>query len=269
MATEQFANKPVTTLNGAIDGDDTSLVVGSASLFPTVPQFRILVESEYMLVTGVTGTTFTVTRGVEGSSNVSHANGVPVTHILTAGALGELRSAAGLKTTTTVVDVESSSAPSSGQVLTATSSTAATWQGLPIVSETAAGCLEAGWGYSSAYDVACAAASGAVTVLSFPTGLTADGMSRVVGVELEVWAVATGVGGIATWGAVELTRAGGVVSIASGSTAERTTLASLGVPALVISGTDLLVTFDTTEDARANTRVLPIGAARTRSLTAL
>lgn len=130
MSTEQFANRPVTTLNGAINGVVTSLVVQDASLFPLTPQFRILVESEYMLVTGVTGNTFTVTRGIEGSSNVPHANGVPVIHILTAGALETLRSASGLKTTTTVVDVESALAPSNGQVLVATGPTAATWQTL-------------------------------------------------------------------------------------------------------------------------------------------
>lgn len=130
MTTEQFANRPITTLNGAISGVDTSIVVQDASLFPLTPQFRVLVESEYMLVTGVAGNTFTVTRGVEGSANVPHISGVSVIHILTAGALDELRSASGLKTTTTIVNVESALAPSNGQVLVATGPTAATWQTL-------------------------------------------------------------------------------------------------------------------------------------------
>ena len=91
MSTEQFANKPVTTLNGAIDGVVTTVVVLDASLFPLAPQFRILVESEYMLVTGVSGNTFTVTREIEGTSAVAHLSGVPVVHVLTAGALNQLK----------------------------------------------------------------------------------------------------------------------------------------------------------------------------------
>jgi hypothetical protein len=96
MSTEQFANKPITTLNGAIDGSVTSVVVIDASLYPLIPQFRILIENEYMLVTGVTGNTFTVTRGVESTSAVPHANGVPVIHVLTAEALNQLRTDASM-----------------------------------------------------------------------------------------------------------------------------------------------------------------------------
>ena len=72
MVTEKFANNPITTLNGGINSIVTSLSVANASEFPAQPQFRIKVEQEYMLVTGVSGTTFTVSRGAEGSSNVSH-----------------------------------------------------------------------------------------------------------------------------------------------------------------------------------------------------
>ena len=128
MPTEQFANRPVTALNGNISAVVTSVVVVDASLFPLAPQFRILVESEYMLVTGVSGNIFTVTRGVEGSSAVAHLSGAPVVHVLTAGALDTLRSASGLKTTTTVVDVESAIAPTTGQALVAIDATHATWQ---------------------------------------------------------------------------------------------------------------------------------------------
>jgi lysophospholipase L1-like esterase len=92
MPTEKFSNNPVTTLNGSIDGVVTSLVVTSAVLFPTLPQFRIRIEDEILLVTGVSGTTFTVVRGSEGSSNVPHSNGVEVVHILTAGSISQLGS---------------------------------------------------------------------------------------------------------------------------------------------------------------------------------
>lgn len=90
--TEQFANAASTTLSGSILNSNTSLVVASASAFPTSGNFRILVESEIMLVTGVSGTTFTVSRGQENTTAVGHNTGVSVTHILTSGALTTLRS---------------------------------------------------------------------------------------------------------------------------------------------------------------------------------
>jgi hypothetical protein len=91
MATEKFANKPITTLNGSIIPGATSLTVTSPSLFPVTPQFRILVEDEIMIVTGVTGSTYTITRGAEGTVDVGHSSGVSVTHILTAGALNQIK----------------------------------------------------------------------------------------------------------------------------------------------------------------------------------
>jgi hypothetical protein len=91
MAIELFANNATTTLNGGINSAVTSLVVASAAAFPSSGNFRILIDSEYMLVTAVSGTTFTVTRAAEGSTAASHANGATVTCILTAGAVGQLR----------------------------------------------------------------------------------------------------------------------------------------------------------------------------------
>ena len=87
MAAEQFANLAQTSLNGAIAAGDLTLVVVSASLFPTNPQFRIRIDDEVMIVTGVAGTTFTVTRGAESTSAASHASGTLITCVLTAGAL--------------------------------------------------------------------------------------------------------------------------------------------------------------------------------------
>ena len=89
MPVEQFANNAVTTLNGAINNSVTSLVVTSATGFSTVPQFRLIIDSEIMLVTAVSGTTFTITRGAEGTTAASHSNGATVAQILTAGGLGE------------------------------------------------------------------------------------------------------------------------------------------------------------------------------------
>lgn len=91
MATEKLANNAGSTLASSISNSATSLSVASAAGFPTSGNFRILIESEILLVTAVSGTTFTVTRGQEGTSAASHSSGVDVDHILTKGALNQLR----------------------------------------------------------------------------------------------------------------------------------------------------------------------------------
>ncbi|MBN2132407.1 MAG: hypothetical protein JW741_23095 [Sedimentisphaerales bacterium] len=83
---EQFKNLASTTLDGAIDDEVTTITVASAMGF-TGGDFRILVDSEIMKVTAVSGLDFTVTRGAEGTSPSSHDNGAAVKHVLTAGAL--------------------------------------------------------------------------------------------------------------------------------------------------------------------------------------
>lgn len=87
MAVEQFANGAASSLNAAMAAADTVLQIQAATLFPTVPQFRLLVEAEIMLVTAVSGTQFTVTRGVEGTSAVAHPSAVAVTLIATSTSL--------------------------------------------------------------------------------------------------------------------------------------------------------------------------------------
>lgn len=91
MTTEQFANNATSTLNGTISSSVTALVVASVALFPTSPQFRIIIDSEIMLVTGIAGTTFTVTRGVENTTQASHTTGAAVSMILTSGALSQFK----------------------------------------------------------------------------------------------------------------------------------------------------------------------------------
>lgn len=88
---ERLANNAQTTLNGAITNSATSLTVTSASAFPTSGNFRILIDSEILLVTAVSGTTFTVTRGVEGTTGASHSHLATITHVLTAGALDQFK----------------------------------------------------------------------------------------------------------------------------------------------------------------------------------
>lgn len=80
---EQFANEVSSTLNGGINDSVTSLSVASATGFPTDGNFRIRINDEILLVTAVSGTTFTVVRGQEGTSAAAHSNGDDVTHVLT------------------------------------------------------------------------------------------------------------------------------------------------------------------------------------------
>lgn len=69
-----------TTLNGAINDSVTSLTPTSLSFAPTAPQFKILIDSELMLVTGVSGTTYTVTRNYNGTTAAAHSNGATIWH---------------------------------------------------------------------------------------------------------------------------------------------------------------------------------------------
>ena len=95
MTTEQFANNATTTLNGTITSSATTLIASSTTSFPATPQFRIIIDSEIMLVTGVSGgtsnTTYTVSRGVENTTQASHTNGATISMILTAAAMNQAK----------------------------------------------------------------------------------------------------------------------------------------------------------------------------------
>ena len=71
-------------LDGAINNSVTSLT-SSTSSFPTgvtqtVP-FMIKIDSEVLLVTAKSGTTFTVTRGYDGTTAASHLDDAPITFL--------------------------------------------------------------------------------------------------------------------------------------------------------------------------------------------
>ena len=83
---ELFKNLASTTLAEDLTDAETDVDVASAMGF-SGGTFRILVDSEIMKVTGVSGTTLTVVRGQEGTPATAHSNGAAVKHILTAGAL--------------------------------------------------------------------------------------------------------------------------------------------------------------------------------------
>lgn len=87
---EQFSNNAATTLTAGIDDATGNVPVTSRSAFPSSASFRIIIDSEIMLVTGGTGVgagTFTVTRAQEGTSAAAHLIGAAVTHVLTADGL--------------------------------------------------------------------------------------------------------------------------------------------------------------------------------------
>lgn len=88
---ELFANNAYSTLGANIDYTATSLSVASAASFPPTGNFRLVVDGEIMLVTAVSGNVFSVDRGLEGTVARGHEQGTPVKHILTAGALDQLK----------------------------------------------------------------------------------------------------------------------------------------------------------------------------------
>jgi len=92
MAVERYANNATSTLSGSITAASTTLAVNSAADFPTSGQFRILIDSEILLVTSVAGTTFTVQRGVEGTVAAAHNSNATVEHVLTKFSLVGIRS---------------------------------------------------------------------------------------------------------------------------------------------------------------------------------
>ncbi|OAI41008.1 hypothetical protein AYO40_00570 [Planctomycetaceae bacterium SCGC AG-212-D15] len=88
---EQFANNAQSTLASGINNSVAFLTVQSATGFSTQGTFRIQIDNEIMLVTGVSGNVFTVSRGQEGTVAAAHNAGACVTQELTAGALAALK----------------------------------------------------------------------------------------------------------------------------------------------------------------------------------
>lgn len=106
MATELFANQPQTTVSsGGTDapagGSVETLTVNSSASFPAAvtgtSQFRILdpaAPTEIMLVTNVSGNSWTVTRGAESTTPVTHVAGYTVIQVVSAGVYGALAQSA-------------------------------------------------------------------------------------------------------------------------------------------------------------------------------
>ena len=74
-----------TTLSSGINSSVTSITVASTSGFPASFPYTLIIDQdlvteEIVTVTAASGTTLTVTRGVDGTSAVSHSASAPVNH---------------------------------------------------------------------------------------------------------------------------------------------------------------------------------------------
>lgn len=72
-----------TKLVGSVNASATTIVVASATVFPQDQNFRVRIGSELLEVTAGQGTTsWTVTRGVDGSTATPHGDGAGVRHMI-------------------------------------------------------------------------------------------------------------------------------------------------------------------------------------------
>lgn len=85
-----LANNAWSRLASSVGANDTTITVASAILFPE-PPFVVSIADEILEVTNVSGNTFTVVRGVEGTSSTSYPQGERVDARFTAGVYGGLK----------------------------------------------------------------------------------------------------------------------------------------------------------------------------------
>lgn len=93
---EKYVNDFASTISDGGDGIDASqTTIGLASVtgLPTSGNLRFKCESEIIKATGVSGSNLTgCTRGAEGTTAATHAEGTAITQILTAGAIDQIKS---------------------------------------------------------------------------------------------------------------------------------------------------------------------------------
>jgi hypothetical protein len=96
-------NNASSTLNGAVTASATTIVVTSASSFPTTGNFHVTIwdidnytdpgldpNMEIVKVTSVSGNTFTVVRGQESTTGVEHSDGDNIQLLMTAGVIEDI-----------------------------------------------------------------------------------------------------------------------------------------------------------------------------------
>ncbi len=99
MGVERFTNNASSTLAAAISSTGaTSLTITSNTGFPSVTTasgdfFHALIDSELVKVTDNSSTTWSIARGVDGSTAATHSNGAAVTHVVPASFFGRVYSA--------------------------------------------------------------------------------------------------------------------------------------------------------------------------------
>ena len=87
------ANPQTTTLNGAINDSTTTIVLTSSTNFPSTGTNHVLIGTEEISYTGISGNTLTgVTRGVRNTTAASHSDGATITNTSDYVAWGEAAS---------------------------------------------------------------------------------------------------------------------------------------------------------------------------------
>lgn len=86
---ERFVNNASTTLNGAINNSVTSITVTAGVVFPAEGDYRLIIDTEVVLVTARATNVLTVVRGVDGTAAASHSNADSISALVTAGALSQ------------------------------------------------------------------------------------------------------------------------------------------------------------------------------------
>lgn len=180
-AAEVFANQPLTTVasggtSAPAPGTTETWTVASSASFPAaatgVSQFRVAdvaSATEIILVTNVSGATWSVTRGAESTTPVAHAAGFTVQQVVSAGVLGAFSQGGTLPLTTLGDLLYEDATPAAARLAGNTSATK------KFLAQTGNGTISAapGWGTIAAGDV---------PTLNQNTTGTAAGLSSTLGV---------------------------------------------------------------------------------------
>ena len=118
-----IAQRTTITTPGGISNSATTVAVAATTGFPSTPFTAILdqdtVNEEVVTVTNVAGTTLTMTRGVDGSTAVSHAAGATVNHGVSARDFDEPNSHVNTDVSHVVICTSSTrpGSPTEGQII--------------------------------------------------------------------------------------------------------------------------------------------------------
>lgn len=94
MPIEQYANGGIGRVSYLVNDSQTTIEVNPGHTLPTTPTFRMGIDRELMLVTGVEGNVYTVTRGIEGTTPMQHIRNSMAVQAVTAAILAALQASA-------------------------------------------------------------------------------------------------------------------------------------------------------------------------------